>query len=257
MKRFPFPLAVLLSVACPAFGSDPVAAPTFTQVPSAGEVEAKGQLPRYHWRLRDATDKKGHRIKTLFVQPGKPLQLDFSDEWLSISNSCNSMSSDYMLEGEFLIEGDNGSQTVKACIPRIQALDVEIGKRIGRKMRYAFASGDKPVLTLFNADGDKLVFMGERLFFEVAPHEKPCAYPPMRGKDCLQVREIRYDAKDRRIATAGKFEEFDASIAGYTHRDGVRDVLRIERFAIKDPPLGTSIYGYTLDAMIESDAPGK
>lgn len=256
MKRFLFPFALpLLFAVCPASGSDPAVAPTATEASSTDDV--KSQLVRYHWQLEDATDKNGRRIKTLFVRPDKPLQLDFSDEWLSISNSCNYMSSDYTLKGEFLIEGDSGSQTVAACIPKIQALDVEIGKRIGRKMRYAFAPGNKPVLTLFNADGDKLVFLGERLFLEVAPHDKPCTYPSRRGKDCLQVREARYDSKGRRITAHDDFKEFGAPIAGYTHRDGVRDVLRVERSAIQDPPLDTSIFGYTLDAVIESDATGK
>ena len=260
MKRFLFPLALpLLFAVCPASGSDPAVAPTATEASSTDDV--KSQLVRYHWRLQDATDKKGRRIKALFVRPDKPLQLDFSDEWLSIRSSCNYMSSDYTLEGEFLIEGNGGSQTVKACTPKIQALDNEIGNRIGRKMRYALAPGGTPALALFNADGDKLVFVGtligERLTIEVAARTKPCDPASTKGTQCLQVREVKYDDSDGSFDADGPFESLAGDIEGFEHEDGVRYVLNVERFAIEKPYADGPPYRYVLEWTSVKDATGK
>lgn len=260
MKRFLFPLALpLLFAVCPASGSDPAVTPSVTESPATAEVKA--QLVRYHWQLEDATDKKGRRIKALFVRPDKPLQLDFSDEWLSIRNSCNYMSSDYTLEGEFLIEGNGGSQTVNACIPRIQALDNEIGNRIGRKMRYALAPGGTPALALFNANGDKLVFVGtligERLTIEVAAHTKPCKTASTAETQCLQVRKVKHDDSDGSFDADGPFENLAGDIEGFEHEDGVRYVLDVERFAIDMPSADGPPYRYVLEWTSVKDATGK
>jgi heat shock protein HslJ len=260
MKRL-LPLALsLLFVACPAFASDPAATPSATETSATDDV--KSQLVRYHWRLQHATDKKGRRIRALFVQPDKPLQLDFSDEWLSISNSCNYMSSDYALKGEFLIEGNGGSQTLVACVdPKLMALDDEIGKRLAGMPKLALLGGDTPALTLITAEGDKLVFsgkrIGQRMSLEVAAHSKLCSHPQIPGERCLQVREVKYDDSDGSFDAIGPFEDFRGGIDGFEREDGVRYVLDVERFAVEEPQTGHSRYRYVVEWIPQKDATGK
>jgi hypothetical protein len=137
----------------------------------------------------------------------------------------------------------------------------------GRRIKTLFVrpANDTPTLTLANATGDKLVFAGEptaetryggpgeRMFLEVAAHAKPCSHPLIPGMQCLQVRELKYDDKGLKVGTPGEFGNFYDSIDGYTHEDGVRNVLRVERYTIENPPADGSRYAYVLDMVVESE----
>jgi heat shock protein HslJ len=259
MKRYLFPLALpLLFAACPAFGSDPSVPVTATEASSTDDV--KSQLVRYHWRLQDATDKKGRRIKALFVLPDTPLQLDFRDGWYGIRNGCNDRGGRYAVDGEFLTEWDS-TQTLMLCSPDMMKLDSEISTRFSGTMRFVLAFDGMPTLTLANADGDKLVFVGtligERFTIEVAAHTKPCDPASTTGTQCLQVREVKYDDSDGSFDADGIFENLDGEIDGFEHEDGVRYVLGVERFAIEKPSADGPPYRYVLEWTSVKDATGK
>ncbi|QDQ73981.1 DUF4377 domain-containing protein [Pseudoluteimonas lycopersici] len=268
MKRLLPALALLsLLAGCPEKDSDTPATPVSTETPAASDANA--DLGRYHWRLQDATDANGKRIEALFVREDKPLQLDFMDGRIAVANACNRMGGGYSLEGESLIVARMAS-TMMACVDRkLMALDGEIGKRLEGASQLALLANDTPTLTLTNAAGDKLVFAGEptaetryggpgeRVFLEVAAHTKPCSHPLIPDIQCLQVREVMYDDKGLKVGTPGEFGNFYDSIEGYTHKDGVRNVLRVDRYDIKNPPADGSSYAYVLDMVVESDASGK
>jgi heat shock protein HslJ len=233
------------------------------------ENDATAALGRYHWRLQDATDASGKRIDALFVREDKPLQLDFADGRVGVANACNRMGGEYSLEGESLTIARMVS-TMMACIdPKLMALDGEIGKRIEGASKLDLLANDTPMLALTNAAGDKLVFAGEptaetryggpgeRVFLEVAAHAKPCSHPLVPDMQCLQVREVKYDDKGLKVGTPGEFGNFYDSIEGYTHEDGVRNVLRVDRYAIKNPLADGSSNAYVLDMVVESDASEK
>lgn len=95
------------------------------------------------------------------------------------------------------------------------------------------------------------------MFLEVAAQTAPCGHPLLPNKQCLQVREIKYDDKGAKVGTRGAFEHFHAEIEGYTHEPGVRNVLRIDRHTRKDVPADASKYAYVLDTVVESDASAK
>ena len=152
------------------------------------------------------------------------------------------------------------ASTMMACSdPGLMALDGEIGKRIEGASKLGLLAGDTPTLTLTTAAGDKLVFAGEptadtryggpgeRVFLEVAAHAKPCSHPLVPDMQCLQVREVKYDDNGLKVGAPGAFENFYDKIEGYTHEDGVRNVLRVDRYAIKEPPADGSRYAYLLD----------
>ena len=274
MKRLLPALALLsLLAGCPETGSDAPAGSTTTAATTAPVVtpaanDANVELGRYHWRLRDATDASGKRIDALFVRADRPLQLGFQDRRIAIGNSCNRIGGGYSLEGDTLTVAQLVSTEMACADPKLMALDGEIGRRLEGASQPALLANDTPTLMLTNAAGDKLVFAGEptaetryggpgeRFFLEVAAHTKPCSHPLIPDMQCLQVREVKYDDKGLKIGTPAPFGNFYDEIEGYQHEDGVRNVLQVDRYTIKNPPADGSSHAWVLDMVVESDATG-
>jgi heat shock protein HslJ len=268
MKRLlllalPLALAACTKPADPATPPADVAPAATAPAASADAVDAT-LLPKYHWRLATATDGNGQRIEALFAQPDKPVQLDFNDGRLGIGNTCNRMGGTYTLSGTTLTAGRLTSTMMACADPKVMALDDEVGKRLEGTLKMAAGGGDAPTLTLTTASGDVLAFAGEptaetryggpgeRVFLEVASETKPCSHPLIPDKQCLQVREIAYDDKGLKVGTPGAYEHFYDSIEGYTHEPGIRNVLRVNRYTVKNPPADASSKVYVLDMVVES-----
>lgn len=241
-----------------------------SEAAAPGALQTVLRLTRQHWQLAAATDAKGQRIDALFVRADKPLQLDFNASTLSVGNACNTLSAHHVATADSLTV-DPMATTLMACPdPKLQALDQEVGKRLQGHLGVRF-EGDAaaPKLVLTNAAGDVLTFAGkptaearyggpgEQLFLEVAAASKPCSHPLMPNHQCLQVRELRYDEKGLKVGTPPAFENFYDAIEGYTHEAGVRNVLRVKRYTVANPPADASKYAYVLDMVVESDASGK
>jgi heat shock protein HslJ len=269
-------LALLLPIAlaaCTGSVSTQAPAPTAPESPAAPIAPAApglaAELPRYHWRLQEATAANGSRIDALFARADAPLQLDFDKGRLAISNACNRMGGSYALAAGKLTVGRLASTMMACAEPTLMALDGEAGKRLEGALSLALAAGDAPSLTLGNAAGDTLVFTGapnaatrfgrpgERVFLEVAADTKPCSHPLIPDMQCLQVREIAYDDKGLKVGTPGAFGNFYDAIEGYTHQPGVRNVLRLQRYTRANVPADASKYAYVLDMVVESANEGR
>ena len=274
MKRLLLLALPLLLAACPArqaatdaAAPPPPNAPTPPPAPQAPDLAA--ELPRFHWRLQDATDASGKRIDALFARAELPLQLDFRDGRIAVANTCNRMMGRYATSaGTLTVE--RLASTMMACVdPRLMALDREAGARLQGPLAMGLVAGDAPRLTLRNAAGDQLTFAGtptpetryggpgERIFLEVAAQTAPCSHPLIPDMQCLQVRELKYDDKGLKVGDPGPFGNFYAPIEGYTHEPGVRNVLRVDRYEIKDPPADAPSQAFVLDMVVESDGRGS
>lgn len=89
------------------------------------------------------------------------------------------------------------------------------------------------------------------MFLEVAPREVPCDAPVSRGATCLNVRERHYDSHGLKAGEPGPWHALVQTIEGYTHAPGVRNVLRVKRYAS-----GTAVGDvYVLDMVVESHSP--
>lgn len=270
MKRLLLLTLPLLLAGCPRPAENtappeaPKASETTTPATSAAQADA-ALLPKYHWRLSTATDAKGQRIEALFARADQPVQLDFKDGRLGVGNTCNRMGGGYTLAGS-TFTATRLTSTLMACAdPKLMALDQEVGKRLEGASTLSTSGGDMPQLTLVTAGGDTLVFAGEptaetryggpgeRLFLEVAAQTQPCSHPLIPDKQCLQVRELKYDENGAKTGTPGEFQHFYSSIEGYTHEPGVRNVLRVNRYAIKNPPADAPSNAYVLDMVVESE----
>jgi len=269
MPILPLILPLILSlmlVACaqPRSPADASVAATASQ-PVRNDTMGSNMLDGYHWRLQDATDAQGRRIDALLVRPTQPLQFDFVDGRIHIANACNRMSGDVRIDGDTLRTGPLVSTKMACADPAVMALDAEVAKRLEGRIGLRLLESDPPQLIWTAANGDSLRFIGMAppeirfgnpgtiVFMEVAAHRKPCKHPMMPSpRQCLEVRELHYDADGLRSGTPGAWQLFHDTIEGYTHEEGVRNVLRIKRFAIANPPMDAPATGYVLDMVIES-----
>lgn len=223
-------------------------------------------LARYHWVLGEATDRAGARIDALFARPERPLQLDFHDDRIAVANACNAIGGGFTLSNGRL-RVDRLMSTMMACAdPKVGALDSAIRHRLEGHPAIALIPGKNVTrLELRSDNGDHLVFTaqptaerrydgpGERVFLEVAAQTAPCNHPLMRNARCLRVRELHYDDNGLRAGEPGEWKVFGQSIEGYTHEDGVRNVLRLKRFSIANAPADAPSTAYVLDLVVESE----
>jgi heat shock protein HslJ len=258
------PLAFALS-ACtpsnpPASSRPPTTAVAPAQPPAAA-LDAQA-LAAAHWRLTGAVDAAGRRIEALFPAADQRLQLEFSGDRLSVSGGCNRMTGRYALTGERFEVGAL-AQTKKFCGGgALMAADDAIGARLA--VPGTLVRGDGGTLVLTTAGGDRLTFSGEptaaarhggegeRVFLEVAPQRVPCPHAMIPDHRCLHVRELRYDANGLRQGE-GEWRFLYQEIEGYTHAPGVRNVLRVDRFDVADPPADGSSVAWVLDMVVESE----
>jgi heat shock protein HslJ len=236
------------------------AAPSQAVPAAVADVPA---LSSYHWHLSQAKDAQGKRIDALFVSTDKPLQLDFIDGRLGVSNSCNRMSGAYAIQRDRLTVEPMAATQLACADARLMALDREAGQRLEGALTFKQA-GD--MLALTTASGDTLTLQGqpnaanrygspgETVFLEVAAQTKPCSHPLIPDAQCLQVREVRYDAQGLKTGADGTFENFYGNIQGYNHEPGIRNVLRVRRYAVKNPPADGSSLAYELDMAVESES---
>ena len=266
MKRM-LPLAIALAIAaCSAPPQNETSAtPTETAAPAAA-IDATA-LGANHWKLAEAHDAQGRALDALLVHADRPVQLDFADGRVAVGNTCNRMGGGYAFDGDQL-KFDRFASTMMACVdPQLMALDQEVGKRLEGTL--AVAMPDATTLQLTTTAGDVLVFKGEptaetryggpgeRVFLEVAADTRPCSHPMIADKQCLQVRELQYDDKGLKVGEPGEFQNFYADIEGYTHQPGMRNVLRVNRFKIANPPADGSSLAYVLDMVVESEVAKK
>jgi len=268
MKRT---LLLLLPLALAACSKPPVDASTAAPatIPAttaaAPAPDATTTLGLYHWQLTDATTADRTRIDALFVRADAPVQIDFMDGRLAVSNTCNRMMGGFTLAGEQLTIGPLASTMMACTDPALSALDVDLGKRLEDTFTVRLQADDAPVLTLTTAGADVLTFTGkptaqtrfggpgETAFLEVGPQARPCSHPLIPDKQCLQVRELQFDDKGLRTGTPGEFGSIYQDIESFTHQAGTRNVVRVKRFNVANPPADGSPIAYVLDMVVESE----
>ncbi|WEN15048.1 DUF4377 domain-containing protein [Rhodanobacter sp. AS-Z3] len=235
-----------------------------TPVPVATSTS---ELGSYHWQLHDAVDGNNRRLASLFDDSGKPLQLDFSGDHLSVSHACNGIGGNYKIVDGHLVTGAL-LQTMMACPdPTLMQRESTI-KRVLRASPALTHSntGGKPVLVLSAADGTTLTFAGQPTaetryggpgsieFLEVAAADADCPQPLPAQKNCLKVRQLHYDAQGLRTGEPGTWRTLTQPIEGYEHQPGMRNVLRVKRYTLTHSPADTSSTAYVLDLVVESEA---
>jgi heat shock protein HslJ len=255
------PLAVIVCVsACESTRHAATPAP-----PSASVQTSTITLARYHWQLHDAVDGNNRRMDVLFGKP-EPLQLDFSADRINVRNACNNIHGNYTLVEGHLVAAPL-LHTMMACAePTLMQRESTIEAMLqGRPTLILSTAGDTPLLTLAADNGLSLTFSGrqtaearyggpgETVYLEVAPNTTPCHHPLIPDKSCLLVRERHYDAQGLHSGQPGPWQPLQQDIDGYVHQPGMRNVLRVKRYTLKQPPADAPPTAYVLDMIVESE----
>lgn len=239
-------------------------------VPAADPTTAPAtSLTTQHWLLQDAVDGDKHRLDGLFDESDKPLQLDFSNDRISVSNACNNLSGNYTMADDRLTT-ELLMQTMMACADPV-LMDRETTMKAvlqGQPSIIVSTSAEMPLLVLTSADGTTLTFAGEPTaqtryegpgtvqFLEVSPQPIACDSAGDADSTCLQVRELHYDANGMPDGEPGPWQNLSQPIEGYQHERGVRDVVRVTRYQVPHPSTDGTSVAYVLDLVVESQTVG-
>jgi heat shock protein HslJ len=227
-------------------------------------------LQSHEWQLHKALNAQG-TVDPQWQMPGTPqgpaptVGLRFVDaQTVSVENLCNRMDGRYTLKGTN-IQFERLASTLMACPnANLMALERKVGQWLPQARTWKIVgNANAPVLELQFDNGarwqltgsptyERLYGASERIFLEVAPQQMACSHPLMPNAKCLQVREVTYDAQGIKQGH-GAWEAFYGAIEGYTHQDGVRNVLRLKRYTRSPVPADASKYLYVLDMTVESE----
>lgn len=252
------------------------AAPNNSSSPANSEhhMDKETALQAYHWRLFATAGKDGQPAPAIAGAGGEQVTLNFTDKMMSIDNLCNVLGSGYTLKGSS-ISFTSPVSTMKMCAdPELMRNEQAVGKLLPTATTWSMSKADSapnnpaPVLTLSFKDGTQWRLKGEptattrygseptRVFLEVAAQREACSHPLMPNYQCLKVREIQYN--DSGVKThLGEWMYYYGDIEGYTHTPGVRNVLRINRYELKNVPADASSKADVLDMVVESEQIGK
>lgn len=262
-------LALLAACAAPSHstGNGDTAKPAHDSAAPADAAPATSaiDLGGYKWDLDSATDNAGKPIATLQREGKYGLQLSFVKDRLGVSGGCNHVGAMYVLKGD-RIEVKQFQTTLMACQDqRLMQMDSEIAKQLEGNAKFAIeGEAPQPRLLLTTASGSKLSLSGKptaetrygsagaTVFFEVDAQRRTCPHPLMPKHQCLWVRERSYDANGVSQAP-GEWQFLYQDIEGYKHEAGVRNVVRVKKFDIKNPPADASSAAYVLDMVVESE----
>lgn len=244
-------------------------APTH-RVPADSRLSDKDELVAYHWTLDRATDSGGISDSEWVKTTGQRLTLNFDDARLSVSGLCNRIGGQYRISGAKMEITDLHSTKRMCADQSLMQYEDAVAQHLLEVSHWAItetpqANAGQPTLTLRFQDDTQWVLTatptakhtygsdGETLFLEVAPQTVDCSDPVTSAKQCLNVRLVDYDATGVQ-QSQGQWQPFYGTIDGYRHNEGVRNVLRIKRYPLRDTSASAARHAYVLDTIVESEA---
>ena len=112
-------------------------------------------LQAYNWQLVDAKLTNGDKVSQLFLDPAKPLTLNFMNnnggDYVAFMNTCNSMSAGYsVVNGDVQIK--NGISTMMACPEPQASFDTATLATVQGKYSISKNANNTPILTITNSN---------------------------------------------------------------------------------------------------------
>ena len=235
-----------------------------------GRVAAQVFAPvlRAHtWQLISSNDASSAAIPALQPRPGMPVVVEFVDDRIVVHGGCNLLTGRYRFDGERKLVVDRIVGTNMACEQALMDIDSALVALFASPLRIDVAVGAVPRLHLATtrttlefagrATPEALFGPSTIAFLEVAPDRGSCAQPDLVSTTCLQVRDVRFDAKGLRVGAPGEWRPLFGGIDGFEHVDGVGTILRVERFIRTPASSDTTAIFYVLDMVVESGAHGE
>jgi heat shock protein HslJ len=224
------------------------------------------QLGRYRWTLVLARDANNRRIAGLPPGQDHPVVLSFDGSRLSVQGPCNRLVGEYQVTGTNQLTLKVGASTRMACDPALMQADSALFNLLAKPMQVQMSGlqDASTQLQLVSPGNGRLNFTGEptpeslygagtTVFLEIAAQSVACASPPPPNTRCLQYRERHYDDKGLVVGTPGEWKPLTVNIEGFTHREGVRNVLRVKQFQGPAAAGGAPSNLYVLDLVVESE----
>lgn len=262
--------ALLAACAAPSHNRDAntkdSAMPSEPAAPAAAASNGSIDLGGYRWTVETATDKAGKPITVLQREGKYALTLSFVKDRLGVSGGCNHVGAQYAIKGAQL-DVKEFQTTLMACQdPRLMQMDAAISQQLQGRNTFAIeGDASQPRLRLTTAAGGSLNLSGEAtaetryggagatVFLEVDAQRRACPHPLIRDHQCLWVRERSYDANGVALKPSDEWHFLYQDIEGYTHEAGIRNVVRVKKFQIKNPPADAPSVAYVLDMVVESE----
>ena len=248
-------MAACILSACTSNSTPDTKQATTDNTPADSAIDKSKVLTDYVWQLQGPL-VKGQE---------SPLQLQFKDGRVGVSGGCNLMGGTYQLQQSKLMVGELTS-TMRGCVPEVADLDASIGAFLNAGPAYAVTAANGGYELVLSNGSDKKTFKGlqtpeakygqagETIFMEVSNELKPCHHPLMKDAQCMQVREVYYNDQGLKDKAPGDWTLFYDKIEGYTHNPNERNVVRVKRYKIDNPPADASAYAYVLDMVVEREA---
>ncbi|AZR25304.1 META domain-containing protein [Xanthomonas vasicola] len=228
--------------------------------PDADNAPLRNALRAQHWHLQQASDAHGTALRSLFVDGlPPPVQLDFNDQRIQVSQTCNALGANYSVaQAQVQIGRVVSSRRMCADARRMAQERAASDLLSGRFAVVMDTAAAAPRLTLTRSDGTRLIFggtptattryggPGQTLLIEVAADTVPCVSDPTRR--CLQIREQTQAGQP----ATHDWQPFEGTIEGFEHEDGIRNLLRVTRDPAGTDPNAKQVY--VLDQMIEASS---
>jgi heat shock protein HslJ len=228
---------------------------------------ARINLRGFTWNLDSAVDAAGKPIALLQREGKYGLKLSFVGDNLGVSGGCNHVGAGFKLDGDRLDIGDFRTTLMACQDQRLMQMDTAISEQLKGKASYAIeGEPPSPRLLLTTASGAKLTLSGEptaetrygsagtTMFLEVDSQLRKCSHPLIPNHQCLWVRERTYDANGVALKPSDEWHFLYQDIEGYQHEAGIRNVVRVKKFDVKNPPADASSVAYVLDMVVESES---
>ena len=222
------------------------------------------QLERYRWTLVSATDANNRRIAGLPPGRDRPVVLNFAGSRLSVQGPCNRLVGGYKVTNADQLAVNEGASTQMACHPALMRADSALFNLLAKPLQVQMTGRPSAQLQLVSPGSGTLNFTGEptpeslygpgtTVFLEIAAQSVACPNPPSPNTRCLQYRERHYDDEGLVVGTPGEWKPLTVNIEGFTHREGVRNVLRVKQFQGPASAGGAPSTLYVLDLVVESE----
>jgi NlpE N-terminal domain/META domain/Domain of unknown function (DUF4377) len=229
--------------------------------PHGGDLER--QLGRYRWTLVLATDANHRRIAGLPPGQDRSVVLSFAGSRLSVQGPCNRLVGTYRVAADNRLTVNAGASTMMACDPTLMQSDSALADLLAKPLKVWMTGRPSARLLLVSPNGalkfageptpESLYGAGTTVFLEIAAQSVPCPNPPSPNTRCLQYRERHYDDKGLEVGAPGEWKPLTVNIEGFTHREGIRNVLRVQQFQRPASAGGAPSNFYVLDLVIESE----
>ncbi|MCE7032280.1 META and DUF4377 domain-containing protein [Lysobacter sp. GX 14042] len=261
-RKLPLALPALLAAAvagCTATGGAALGGEPVTDAPDA-------VLTGHSWVLEEATGADGARLAALFPDDDHRLRMVLDEDRIGVSGACNRASAGYRLQPGGTLEVGEMASTLMGCPEPLMRADRAIHDLLAAgPLQLRIEATAPPRLVLESADGTRSLWTGEPtaetryggpgelMFLEVAPAKVACNHPLIAGHQCLQVRELHYDASGIRQSPPGGWQPLYAQIEGFEFVEGERKVLRVKRFTPERVPADAPAVAYVLDMVVEAE----